>query len=238
MITLSSMGYTSGAGSSIGREGRGVGSSDGGEKGGNGNMGGRNSSGEVTNSYSSCDQGNISSSGSLLHDPLEELLQVLKSSESRWPWIATLAAIFQRASLQDRLKFLEQRQGTLLLQLLYQVLLEDRGLGGQGIGVGAEGAAVLSVSKAGVDVGECLAAIPGTGVRSVVNQLGKNDQMIEMEVHILVLLVLQCLLYKPLRADRETLEVLQPSKLVLLDCGKSWCCKVPKRARQLATEKR
>jgi hypothetical protein len=44
----------------------------------------------------------------------------------------TLAAYFQRASLRDRLQILREEQGTLLLQLLYQVLLEDRGLGDGG----------------------------------------------------------------------------------------------------------
>jgi hypothetical protein len=83
---------------------------------------------------------------------------------------------------------------------------------------GTEG--VVSVSKAGVDVGECLAAISGTGVPGVVEQLCSDGQMVGVEVHSLVLLVLQCLLYKPLRADRKTLEVLQPSKLMLLNCGK------------------
>jgi hypothetical protein len=115
---------------------------------------------------------------------------------------------------------MEQRQGTLLLQLLYQVLLEDRGLGEQGMEVGAQTVTALFVTKADVDVGECLAAMSGGGVSDVADQLCVDGQMDHVEVHSLVLLVLQCLLYKPLRADRETLEVLQPSRLMMCACGK------------------
>jgi hypothetical protein len=156
--------------------------------------------------------------GQQIHDDLPDF-----SPESRWPWILTLAAMFQRASLGGRLKFLKQGQSTLLLQLLYQVLLEDRGLGGQGMEVGARELAILSVARADVDVEECLAAISGTGVLDFVEQLWDDGQLVGVEVHTLVLLVLQCLLYKPLRADRKTLKKLQPSRLMLVECGKGWC---------------
>jgi hypothetical protein len=147
------------------------------------------------------------------------LLNLFEFPPHRWPWIIVLAAILQRAPLLDRLMFLQQREGTLLLQLLYQVLLEDSGLGGQGTGEEEEPKAV-SFTKEGLDVGECLTAVNGKGVSQAVDELVTNHELAGVEVHSLVLLVLQCLLYKPLRADREKLKVLQSSKLMLLDAGR------------------
>jgi hypothetical protein len=152
-------------------------------------------------------------------ETVEDLIHAFNSPESRWAWMLAVAAMFQRAVLPD-LMYLEQTQGTFLLQLLYQVLLEDRGLGGQGIGKGADGAMALSASRDDVNVEECLAAISGAGVDAVVDQLRNDGQMVEVEVHSLVLLVLQCMLYEPPQADREALRKLQPSKLMLVDCGK------------------
>jgi hypothetical protein len=149
----------------------------------------------------------------------DSLLNLFESPISRWPWIVTLAAMFQRASLEARLEVLEQREGTLLLQLLYQVMLEDRGLRGEGIVREQKPIVMLTVTRTGVDVGECLNAISEKGVQQVVDGLVKSDELVGVEVHTLVLLVLQCLLYKPLRADREMLEVLEPSRLMLLDAG-------------------
>jgi hypothetical protein len=164
-----------------------------------------------------------------ISDEVEDLLHHFNPPQARWPWILILAGIFQRASLGDRLNFLEQRQGTLLLQLLYHVLLEDRGLGEQGMEVDAHKGTALFVTKADVDVEECLAAMSGSDVSDVADQLSAQGEMDHVEVHSLVLLVLQCLLYKPLRADRETVEVLQPSRLMMCDCGKGGYCQAGAR---------
>jgi hypothetical protein len=195
--------------------------------GGGGGQGSNEGSGEDQcggGSSGKCGSDGSSGSSCSVNDRCKDLQHEFKSPETRWPWILTLAAVFQRASLGGRLKFLEQGQSTLLLQLLYQVLLEDRGLGGQGMGVRADGAMALSVSESDVDVGEVLAAISGTGVPKVTGQLWEDGHMVGVEVHILVLLVLQCLLYKPLRADKETLKKLQPSRLMLLHSGKGLYC--------------
>jgi hypothetical protein len=236
----------SGSGSSTGKGGDGSSTGKGGR--GSSNTGSRKDS----NSYDSSGKGNSSSgdpfkalalamidglmkcqggssggssSSGMDKQTSEDLLHGFTSPYSRWAWLLALAGIFQRASLEDLIYF-EQTQGNLLLQLLYQVLLEDRGLGGQGMEAGAEGTTGVSVSRADVDVEECLAAISGAGVDAVVDQLRNDGRMVGIEVHTLVLLVLQCLLYKPLRTDKETLKKLQPSRLMLVDCGKGLGCEV------------
>jgi hypothetical protein len=47
----------------------------------------------------------------------------------RWDWLLLLISLLQQLSTEQKQQFLQER-GPLLMQLLYQVLLEDEGLGG------------------------------------------------------------------------------------------------------------
>jgi hypothetical protein len=50
----------------------------------------------------------------------------------RWDWLLLMISLLQQAPTEQKQQFLRER-GPLLMQLLYQVLLEDEGLGGGGI---------------------------------------------------------------------------------------------------------
>jgi hypothetical protein len=53
-------------------------------------------------------------------------------AESRWDWLLLMSVLLQQMSTEQKQQFLRER-GPLLMQLLYQVLLEDKGLGGGGV---------------------------------------------------------------------------------------------------------
>jgi hypothetical protein len=53
-------------------------------------------------------------------------------AKHRWDWLLLLIALLQQTSSEQKQQFLRER-GPLLMQLLYQVLLEDTGLGGAGM---------------------------------------------------------------------------------------------------------
>jgi hypothetical protein len=52
-------------------------------------------------------------------------------ARQRWKWLLLMTALLQQTSTEQKQLLLQQR-GPLLMQLLYQVLLEDKGLGGAG----------------------------------------------------------------------------------------------------------
>jgi hypothetical protein len=53
-------------------------------------------------------------------------------AESRWDWLLLMCALLQQTSTEQKQQFLRER-GLLLMQLLYQALLEDEGLGADDI---------------------------------------------------------------------------------------------------------
>jgi hypothetical protein len=62
----------------------------------------------------------------------EELSPLEFVAMRRWDWLLLMIALLQQTVTEQKQQFLRER-GPLLMQLLYQVLLEDTGLGGAGM---------------------------------------------------------------------------------------------------------
>jgi hypothetical protein len=92
-----------------------------------------------------------------------------------WDWLLLLAALLQHSSVWTKHMLMEER-GSLLLQLLYHVLLEDEGLG------------AAAPVRGGVCLSEhLLFTREGDGTSS--------EMLLEVDVPRAVLLVLHSLLY-------------------------------------------
>ena len=132
-----------------------------------------------------------SSSGSFQQGEQEEEGEDPVSGECAVEWLLLLAVLLQQAGSEAKVELLQQR-GTLLLQLLYHVLLQDPALGGQmvsGLQVTSRAAAAEMMDDAAA--GEGAGEGAGAGGR-----YSKGD-FEDYPLHLLVLLVMQSLVYEP-----------------------------------------
>jgi hypothetical protein len=61
----------------------------------------------------------------------EEIFPVEFVVERRWDWLLLMSALLQQTSTEQKQHFMQER-GPLFIQLLYQIMLEDKGMGGAG----------------------------------------------------------------------------------------------------------
>ena len=146
-----------------------------------------------------------------------------------WDCVLLLVGLLQQSSVEVRQQLMEQR-GSLLLQLLYRVLREDEGLGGDGIqayelgshGVVSKAAAEAVVAdwvemeqtgeEQGPELGERIALCLSGAV---------GVHHCNPSVHGLVLMVLQSLVYEPLSLDLARVPVEQLQGMIILPRGKA-----------------
>jgi hypothetical protein len=109
-----------------------------------------------------------------------------------WGWVLLLVALLQQAPGEVRRQLVQQR-GSQLMQLLYYVLLEEVELGGKGINEGSDGLFINHVHhKAAISRGAVEAV--ESGAQQEFRSKPAQECWGELDVHMLVLQVLQSLL--------------------------------------------
>ena len=133
------------------------------------------------------------------------------SGECAVEWLLLLAVLLQQAPSEAKVELL-QRRGTLLLQLLYHVLLQDPALGGRMV----SGLQVTSRAAAAEMMADAAAAGEGAGKGVRTHGVGDGEEGGEDDypLHLLVLLVLQSLVYEPVAWEVLEEEVLEGARLL------------------------
>jgi hypothetical protein len=130
---------------------------------------------------------------------LAVLLSACKGCESvSWGCVLLLVALLQQSSVEVRNQLMQQR-GSLMLQLLYHVLRQDSGLGGQGFDARDYARFGVLVSKAGEAVQRGVVKYEERSVREPRSAEEVMEMLLQEEsalgLHEVVLMALQCLVY-------------------------------------------
>ena len=133
---------------------------------------------------------------------------MLPSDELGWQrsveWLLLLGVFLQQATSEAKQQLMMQ-QGSLMMQLLYRMLLEDVSLGGQG---------QVTVSVYDGSWGVVL-----SGGREAAAAKVKELNLVSYPMRKLVLLVLQGLVYEPLRWSDATAKAVKEAKMLYCTTG-------------------